>query len=61
MLDLYMVLIMAATFAVFYGFAAWCDRVVEEAEGDRKWFSYRSWPDSSSFTWSTRSFIRKSF
>ncbi|RED64605.1 hypothetical protein DFP95_10222 [Cohnella lupini] len=36
MLDLYMVLLLAVTFAVFYGFMAWCDRVVEDTGGDRK-------------------------
>ncbi len=33
--DIYMVLLLAALFAVFYGFAVWCDRVVEGSEGDR--------------------------
>jgi len=61
MLDLYMVLLLMAMFAVFYGFAAWCDRVVDEAGGDRPWWSFRSSPDSSLFIWSTRSFIRKNF
>jgi len=36
MLDVYMALILAGTFALFYGFTIWCDRVVEEAGGDRK-------------------------
>jgi hypothetical protein len=36
MLDLYMVLLLAGTFAVFYGFMAWCGRVVDDAGGERK-------------------------
>ncbi len=36
MLDLYMVLILAGTFALFYGFLVWCNRVVDEAGGERK-------------------------
>lgn len=36
MLDLYMVLMLAGTFALFYGFLAWCNRVVDEAGGERK-------------------------
>lgn len=36
MLDLYMVLMLAGTFALFYGFMTWCDRVVDESGGDRE-------------------------
>jgi hypothetical protein len=31
-----MVLMLAGTFALFYGFMVWCDRVVDEAGGERK-------------------------
>lgn len=37
MLDIDMVLLLAATFAAFYGFLEWCGRTIEEpAGGDRK-------------------------
>ena len=37
MMDLYMVLLLGITFAAFYGFAAWCDRTIQEpAGGDRE-------------------------
>ncbi len=33
MLDLYMGLLLAVTFALFYGFLVWCDRTIEEPVG----------------------------
>lgn len=36
MLDLYMILILAAAFALFYGFMTWCDRIADETGGERK-------------------------
>ena len=36
MLDLYMILMLAVTFGLFYGFTIWCDRTVDEAGGDRQ-------------------------
>lgn len=35
MQDLYMILMLAGFFALFLGFAAWCDKAVGEPEGDR--------------------------
>ncbi|MFC5704281.1 hypothetical protein ACFPVX_23575 [Cohnella faecalis] len=32
MMDLYMALLLAVTFGLFYGFAIWCDRVVDDGE-----------------------------
>lgn len=34
--DLYMVLLLAGTFLVFYAFLVWCDRIVDESGGERK-------------------------
>jgi|GEM_PF-848581 len=36
MLDLYMIVLLAAAFGLCYGFTAWCDRVVGETEGERE-------------------------
>lgn len=37
MLDIYMVLLLAAAFAAFYGFLEWCGRTIEDpAGGDRQ-------------------------
>lgn len=37
MLDLYMVLLLAATFGAFYGFLVFCGRTIDEpAGGDRE-------------------------
>lgn len=36
MLDVYMVLLLAATFGLFYGFLAWCNRVIDDTGGDTK-------------------------
>lgn len=35
MMDLYMILALAATFGLFYGFLHWCDKTVETG-GERK-------------------------
>jgi hypothetical protein len=35
MLDLYMVLLLAATYALFTGFLSWCERVIQESGGGR--------------------------
>jgi hypothetical protein len=36
MLDVYMVLMLAAAFGAFYGFASWCNRLIEDkGEGSR--------------------------
>jgi len=62
MLDLYMVLLLAVTFALFYGFVVWCDRTIEEpAGGDRPWSSSAFSPCSSFFISYLRWFTRKSF
>lgn len=36
MLDVYMILMLAATYAIFSGFLHWCGRIIEETGGDRK-------------------------
>ncbi len=36
MLDLYMIVLLAGTFCIFYGFAAWCDRVIGETGGEKE-------------------------
>lgn len=36
MLDLYMVLTLAVTYALFSGFLSWCGRVIQEPESERK-------------------------
>lgn len=36
MRDVWMILILAGMFALFYGFMAWCGRVVDEGEGVQK-------------------------
>lgn len=36
MLDLYMVLMLAATYLLFAGFLSWCGKVTEESGGERK-------------------------
>lgn len=36
MLDLYMVLMLVVTYALFTGFLSWCGRVIQESGGDRK-------------------------
>lgn len=35
MLDVYMVLMLAASFGLFYGFMAWCGKVVDQTGGER--------------------------
>lgn len=35
MMDVYMILMLAGTFGLFYGFAAWCNRVIDGAGGDQ--------------------------
>ncbi|EPD83799.1 hypothetical protein HMPREF1207_03163 [Paenibacillus sp. HGH0039] len=35
MTDLYMILLLAVIYLIFYGFLTWCDHVVEGSEGGR--------------------------
>jgi len=37
MLDLYMVLLLAACYGIYSGFTAFCGRVIEETGGGSKW------------------------
>lgn len=34
MLDLYMVLLLAATFSAFYGLMYWCERTIKDPTGE---------------------------
>ena len=36
MQDLYMAVLLAVTYLLFYGFLSWCSRVVEETGGERR-------------------------
>lgn len=36
MLDVYMVLILAATFGLFSAFLFWCERVIQDSGGEQK-------------------------
>jgi hypothetical protein len=36
MLDLYMILVLAAAYILFCGFLSWCGTVTEDAGGERK-------------------------
>ncbi len=36
MLDIFMILMLAASFLVFFGFIKWCGNIVDDSGGDRR-------------------------